>query len=580
MTHQYGIYAHLVCNKEGDLYFEQDINSQSQVNRDEKDTRFTVLPTDRRGPVDIAWARGTKNQVALVQISGVGWDPDTATFTPFIAQAPGNIQDTEGADVIKLERQALYNQVDANSRAGQIFAILNNPIKDVTIPFAGNYSFLDIVPQSWLYVSVPASETKRQEAWASRIVLRELTLNHKPGIIQASGVFDAEAVGKYGIIIPVPDEPLDPPPPPPPQHPPDPPPNGGGTGTGLGTALRLANNHVGLTSNLSAGPSTHWVSKMGNLAGLGLTILDLILDPWRPSTTALIATSNGIYRTSDYRAASPTWEQMTAQVCQSLIHGSINKDGYFGGCFASGGAVYWHYTEDNGQTWNTVQAGGPFTVVNTPHSAVSVRAPGGVPEVMISVWRGSGSSYDLRIFKSTNGGASFSQVFSGFGTVQGTGQARLEQAYANNESGQIWMMAQSHPAAGIGGLYISFNGGASWTGIASGSIDYSLERGAFGFHTFNNNLIQAWRQHGGNVRHLWISEDGGDNWTQASETGLSGDFRAGGGFPYNEGRVYASTTDGVFYSNDKGETFVNCTGDWAWGNDAGGGHVIVPDWTE
>jgi hypothetical protein len=65
----------------------------------------------------------------------------------------------------------------------------------------------------------------------------------------------------------------------------------------------------------------------------------------------------------------------------------------------------------------------------------------------------------------------------------------------------------------------------------------------------------------------------------ATGTGLSGTVVASsGGFPYNNSQFYAVTNSGIFVSTDRGETWVNKTGDWLSSFVLTASKVIVPVW--
>lgn len=574
-----GILGYVAADMQSNLYAMADVmitgGSQGipmamDITRADRRDQIVI----NRSPAD------TNSEVQLYSVSSA---------TPYGAQSPGDVAGYFGRRA-EHSRGLFVDQQTLTTWAGNYRAKLNSRIKSVIVPLAGNFRH-DPVPQSRVRMSLSAIDNPRGLIWNNKEFLGKqlrMTYDALAGGTVSEIEVEENVNGFGGSAITFPRISVLPGPEPGPEWPPFPEPDPTpGPGSGVGTALRLANNHVGLTSNLSAGPSTHWVSKMGNLAGMGLTIYDLILDPWRPSTHCWISTSDGLYRTENYRAETPVWTQIDSSLGITRIHGSINIDGYFGGVFIDSNIVYWRYTTNGGASWNTTQVvAGPsfpsFVAIANPFSGIGVYAPAGQPHIMVTFSTQQSFVYRGRIWKSTNGGITFSEVSILYDVVSGFGSViNPHQAYDNNENGNFWITALNHPAGNTGGLYSTSDGGANWAAYSAlGAADFAGFRGAFEPHTFNRQLIYAWIHAGGGEYHLWTSEDGGANWTQATEIGLSGTVYAGGGLPFNEGRSYASTSAGVFYSNDKGETFVNCTGDWAWGHAVGGGHVIVPDWTE
>jgi hypothetical protein len=99
-------------------------------------------------------------------------------------------------------------------------------------------------------------------------------------------------------------------------------------------------------------------------------------------------------------------------------------------------------------------------------------------------------------------------------------------------------------------------------------------------YTQDKNRVYLWEE----VAHqMYISVNGGTSWTAAAQVGVSDTPVAAGGFPYNGQQYYLLTTGGIFVSIDGGASFINKTGDWAFGFTGiltRHFEVIVPDWTE
>jgi hypothetical protein len=111
--------------------------------------------------------------------------------------------------------------------------------------------------------------------------------------------------------------------------------------------------------------------------------------------------------------------------------------------------------------------------------------------------------------------------------------------------------------------------------------------------TFNRTPIQSWTQDnqqlycfgnttgggGGDNKEFWHSGDQGATWTKRTSLGTF-TARGAGGFPYNGSQFYVLGLAGIFVSIDGGYTWVNKTGNWAFGfsYSAASGGVIVPVW--
>jgi hypothetical protein len=129
---------------------------------------------------------------------------------------------------------------------------------------------------------------------------------------------------------------------------------------------------------------------------------------------------------------------------------------------------------------------------------------------------------------------------------------------------------------------VSTDGGVTWTGInPSADMD---------FIGFNRTPIQSWTRDNqqlycfGSVassdnKEFWHSTNQGATWTKRTSDGTFV-ARGAGGFPYNGSQFYVLGLAGIFVSIDGGYTWVNKTGNWAFGfsYSAASGGVIVPVW--
>ncbi len=217
-----------------------------------------------------------------------------------------------------------------------------------------------------------------------------------------------------------------------------------------------------------------------------------------------------------------------------------------------------------------------------------------------------GSLYYSRIYKSTNGGTSFSSACSGITECNNSSTApfitRIAEwkgdltgntlfTYSNAKVYKSVNYAGAWTALGTSGLptssfsirnvgvaassvntvgvvansgraYLTTNGGTSWTQIGSSTSlpGNGLSLSSITFDPANANIIYiASVAPTSTAKHLWRSADGGTTWT-AIDSGASG-FPAG--IPVNSlivdptasSRLYAATHLGVYTSGDTGATW-------------------------
>ncbi|MGQ9768512.1 MAG: hypothetical protein ACUVSS_14640, partial [Anaerolineae bacterium] len=219
---EHGIFAHVCCNKLGQVYVAEDAQVLPDARRDALTVVSDITPADRRGEITIVCQ--PEPRVAMVHLTGVAYPG-----TPIVSKAPGDAPLDIGAQVVHVERQILANQTQANALAGRVLAALNNPYPEVRIQFAGHYlGALDIVPQEWWTLSLAATDTPRGIVWDNkRLLCRNVTASYDPaaGSVLVDAVFEPEAEGPPGVNGDYPTTPpqqdhIEPPPPPIPPTPP------------------------------------------------------------------------------------------------------------------------------------------------------------------------------------------------------------------------------------------------------------------------------------------------------------------------------------------------------------------------
>lgn len=197
---QHGIFSHVCCSADGRVYVEIDVQMLNDASRAAKTTVMEITEQDRRDEDDFTLVRQPVPRVAFAMLSGVTYDGSTTT--PIIAKFPGEVPLTDGASELSLERQVLASQTDANERVGRAMAIANASLVDGRVKFAGNYSFVDVVPQQWYTITIASNDTKRGLVLTNyKMVPRQVSFNYDmaSGVLLPDVVFELEANGDDGI---------------------------------------------------------------------------------------------------------------------------------------------------------------------------------------------------------------------------------------------------------------------------------------------------------------------------------------------------------------------------------------------
>lgn len=191
--------AQIGCNKAGQMFVEENIQFLSAAARAAMDTVMDVTEADWTGQRTIV--RRPFPQTSYVEVKGYAFDG--TTITPYCAVAPTRIRANRGGKK-NYDGLIVSSQADTNFLAGRFLAVDNNPIEEIRISFAGDYSVVDIFPQRWWTTTVGSSDTLRGITLSNiRMVPRtvNLQLNAKEGACLVDAVFEAEAFGPDGIGV-------------------------------------------------------------------------------------------------------------------------------------------------------------------------------------------------------------------------------------------------------------------------------------------------------------------------------------------------------------------------------------------
>ena len=182
------------------------------------------------------------------------------------------------------------------------------------------------------------------------------------------------------------------------------------------------------------------------------------------------------------------------------------------------------------------------------------------------IYAASYSYGNATVFRSTNGGLSFSP---GFGTIANTNIRRIELAVSPNNPDLVYALCADVADSKFQGLYYSMNSGVDWQSVANSSknllgrsLDGSDDAGqgwydlALAISPLNQNEVYV-----GGI-NIWRTLDGGHQWTIMSSGSnqasnyvhvdqhileyhpISGDLFSG-----NDGGIYKSSNQGISWTD-------------------------------
>ena len=219
-TFAYGnsVYDKPACDKYGVLYVGRDAQMlETSALRSALVNTITVTTQDWRG--ELSADPQERPEFAAAYITGGAWTG--LTFNAYCARY-GEIAANEGSGYLTQHKLMVSSQAQLNQIGGRILAKANNPIKELGIQFAGNYSSaFDIMPQEWHRVTLTGSEVGNLRGLVlnnARCVPRriETTFNEPSGLSKTSVFYEVETLGRDLVTVAcpgMPEPPFEPPPP-------------------------------------------------------------------------------------------------------------------------------------------------------------------------------------------------------------------------------------------------------------------------------------------------------------------------------------------------------------------------------
>jgi len=315
------------------------------------------------------------------------------------------------------------------------------------------------------------------------------------------------------------------------------------------------------TSALNLSPGTIWLPQgpgpntFGQVEGIEDgevvgAIHTVVAHPNAAGTLYVGAVNGGVWRTTNATSQNPQWTRLTDDQ-QSNSIGALDLDptdpphktlvagigrfSSFGGN-AGGARIGLLRSTDGGSSWTVVNGGG--VLVDKNISGVAAR--GNVLVVSVNT---APSFAGLGIWRSANGGATFTQISTGNGSATGLPGGITHDLVGdpNNNNRLFTSVVSATTVGGSNGLYRSDDTGATWTKVSSPAIDALIVTGVTNNIEFavgrHNNVYAAIVK--SRLVGFFRSGDGGTTWT-AMELPTTNEGAPTGIHPGNQGSIHLS----------------------------------------
>lgn len=595
----------LTCNTYGQLLTKVD---PILVNYDD---RFTTTQTtiDAGDFSDIRYQRQRNPRAHWLRESAV--KASATEIAAYFAIAPGQAP-AQGELAQEQGEKLSKSQTDTNICAGNRYARLNAPNSHFSISLLGSDD-LGIEPANvtWVKLTVPSTVAAQRglSFTNARGLVYEINIRYdyqRTGLVKTVELdWEMETASVAPAVteeqpdpatIPTPDVEL-----PPDVYTPSPGDTPSG-GTGMRTVFVMSGKKLYRTNDFYNDAPTWTNITPGGLTS-GNPLHDFILDPWNPSTTGYLAGRDGVFKSTDLDNATPTWTNVLTDgdivsYCGESIAvnqwgkllASPNLNGWvaFFYAFDTSTDIVCATTTNGGTSWsqNPVMSDAVFKATTPGCVDVVPHTVGG----SLKLYMADGQSDKL--YKSVDAGATWTLVGSIYPSM---GYTRcLSIPLDDNASGDTFYVTCTTHSTDDGFVLETTDGGANFTDVSEvAGYGSGPKRGGIESYTGDKDRLYYWSERLVNeIERLWISTDGGANWTEATCTGLGIDSNewvmAASGFPYGQSQLYCLTNKHVYLSTDAGETWSDRSGDIALnssGNDFEyvekyGNGVIVASWVE
>ena len=284
---------------------------------------------------------------------------------------------------------------------------------------------------------------------------------------------------------------------------------------------------VGSEKGISRSEDSGATWRTTNVGIRGVFVESVAVDPTDPDVV-FAAGGRGLFES---RNGGDTWNGPTPLVpdTQSVAIDPTDRSTVYA---AGAGGVY--KSSDGGQTWN--KKGPPSSVLADQISELLIDPNN--PRRLFAAY--------LHVYQSADGADTWRNLLTpddNYSTYYGGPPTVNAIALAPSDSAVIY-------AGGDGGfVYRSVDGGESWSDLRAGIIPYALA-----VDSCDPGIVQA-----GGFNAVYRNVDGGATW-QASPVPWDSDFPYGfvnalAHDPRHSSSVFAGTSQGVFWTNDRGKTW-------------------------
>lgn len=252
----------------------------------------------------------------------------------------------------------------------------------------------------------------------------------------------------------------------------------------------------------------------------------VVAHPTNANILYIGGTNGGVWKSINATAASPTWTPLTDSF-SSLSIGAMQLDptdatsqtliagiGRYSSFYRDGGArTGLLKTTDGGSNWTVLDGGG--TLVGKNISGVAARGNTIVASVNIA---DSFTYGNIGIFRSTNGGSTFTRmsVGNGSGATGLPEGASYDLASDPSNNAILYTSIVFNGTAAANGIYKSTDTGATWTKVSNAAINALISNNTSNLEITvgTSDNVYAAIINNGNPAGIFRSGNGGVTWTQ------------------------------------------------------------------
>jgi PKD repeat protein len=280
----------------------------------------------------------------------------------------------------------------------------------------------------------------------------------------------------------------------------------------------------------------------------GKLVIEMIMDPLDHNTIVAV-TNSGIYKTTD---AAVTWTLKSAsRPFDDLKHKYSNSRTLYA---ATADSAFFRST-DFGDNWTQITSGIvlPSGITNGNGCRIAV-TPADSNVVYLGMTANSGL-----IYKSTNGGTSFTAMktsaspyltyYDNLSTSSGQGDYNFSIGVDRTNASIVYLVAHN--------VWKSTNSGTSWSQLTNWYAKVHTDMHQIFTSPYDNTKLYDINDGG-----VWLSTDGGNNWTPKSDGIYGYEIYHGNCSPKRKDMFSIGTQDnGELYASSAG-WFTNRGGDW------------------